>query len=247
MDRLRFSAIAHRRHVYCNPLGAAKVEQVLDLLDLAPGARALDVGCGKAELLVRLSERYGAGGVGVDLSPFFMAEAREKVRARVPGGGVELVEVDVAAYSAEPGSFDLGVNMGATWLQGGGLRGALAALGRLVRKGGLVLVADGYWKKEPRASDLEAFGMARDEIATHAENVAAGAAAGLEPHYAAVSSEDEWDHYEGLYWASVERYAKDHPEDPEVGEMVTRVRWMRDTYLSWRREAMGFGVYVFSR
>jgi SAM-dependent methyltransferase len=244
VDRFRFSAIAHRRHVYCNPLSVAKVEQIIDLLDLPAGARALDVGCGKAELLVRLAERYGACGVGVDLSPHFLADAREKIAARLPRGGVSIHETDVARFAAEPASFDLAINMGATWLQGGGFSGAVAALSGLARPGGLVLVADGYWKKEPYTWHLEAFGMKREEIRSHAENVAAAVAAGLTPLYAAVSSEDEWDHYEGMYWGSVERWAREHPEDPEVAEMLERIRMMRDSYLGWRREAMGFGIYL---
>lgn len=67
MNRLRFSTIAHRDQVFCSPLSSAKADQLVALLDLPKPARVLDVGCGKAELLLRIIARYGAVGVGVDL------------------------------------------------------------------------------------------------------------------------------------------------------------------------------------
>ena len=44
----KFSAIAHRDHDYCNPIAAAKVERLLDLLPLEESSRVLDLGCGRA-------------------------------------------------------------------------------------------------------------------------------------------------------------------------------------------------------
>lgn len=246
MDRLRFSAIAHRRLALCSPFSSATIDRVIEALELAPGARVLDLGCGKAELLVRIVERWGATGVGVDLSPHFLAEARDKVAARLPCGGVTLIEADVAAFTAEPGSFDLAINVGATWLQGG-YRGTLRALSGLVRPGGLLLVGDGYWRREPDPEQLAAFGATRDEHASHEGNVAAGVAEGSRLLYTAASSEADWDHYEGMYWGQVERYALERPDDPEIEEMLARARMMRDSYFAWRRDVMGFAVYLFQR
>ena len=50
MNRQKFSAIAHRDHDYCNPISAAKIERLLDLLPLDETSRVLDLGCGRAEL-----------------------------------------------------------------------------------------------------------------------------------------------------------------------------------------------------
>jgi len=59
------------------------------LLDLPRGARALDIACGKGELLVRLAERHATRGVGVDLSPYCIAIADTPALAaiRAPGAG----------------------------------------------------------------------------------------------------------------------------------------------------------------
>ena len=44
-------------------------------------ARVVDIACGKGEFLIRLVEAYGVRGVGVDLSPFFIADAARRLRA----------------------------------------------------------------------------------------------------------------------------------------------------------------------
>src|SRR5690242_9587324 len=41
MNPQKFSAIAHRDHDYCNPISAAKIERVLDLLPLDDTSRVL--------------------------------------------------------------------------------------------------------------------------------------------------------------------------------------------------------------
>ena len=58
VDREKLSAIAHRQHVYCNPFAPERIERIIELLRLAPDDRAVDFGCGKAELAIRLIERF---------------------------------------------------------------------------------------------------------------------------------------------------------------------------------------------
>ena len=62
-----------------------------------PGERVLDVGCGKGELARDLAERSGARVVGVDVSPRYLAFARE--RSAHPN--VEYVETDVLSWRPE--------------------------------------------------------------------------------------------------------------------------------------------------
>lgn len=38
MDPGKYYDITHRDHILCNPLSSAKVDEILGLLDLAPGA-----------------------------------------------------------------------------------------------------------------------------------------------------------------------------------------------------------------
>ena len=87
----------------------------------------------------------------------------------------------------------------------------------------------------------------REHHATHADNVAAGLDEGLLPLYAAVSSEDDWDHYEGLYARAIELYALAYPDDPDTPAMLARSRTWRDAYLRWGRDTLGFALYLFIR
>ena len=94
MERWKSFAITHQDHVICNPLSGSKLEEMLDVLALRPGARVLDIASGKAEVLVRLAETYGISGVGVDLSPFCVRDADAKARQRSVGDRLRFVEQD---------------------------------------------------------------------------------------------------------------------------------------------------------
>ena len=64
---------------------------------IAPGERVLDVGCGKGELARDLAERAGARVVGIDVSPRYLAFARE----RSVHANVEYVQADVLTWRPE--------------------------------------------------------------------------------------------------------------------------------------------------
>ena len=90
MDIWKFYDITHSEHVVCNPTSEEKLARLVELLRLRPDARVVDIACGKGEFLIRLAEAYGVRGLGVDLSPFFIAAAEKRLKARVSGGNVTL-------------------------------------------------------------------------------------------------------------------------------------------------------------
>lgn len=244
MDRWKYFDITHRDHIVCNPLSLEKLDELVSLLDLPDSARVLDIACGKAELLLRLVERYGVSGDGVDLSPYFVRDARARAIKRVPGAEPRFHEQDGRDYAAPPGSYDLALCLGASWTFGG-YRGTLQALAGFVRTGGLVVSGEPYWRREPAPEYLAAGGEAAASFGTHAGNVATAVELGLVPLYTLVSSEDDWDRYEGLQWRAAERYAATHPNDPDAHEIVDRQRSHRDRYLRWERDTLGWAVYLF--
>jgi ubiquinone/menaquinone biosynthesis C-methylase UbiE len=246
MDTIRFSTIAHREHVFCNPLDPEALDRLLAGLDLGPGARVLDVGCGKGEILVRLMERYGVDAVGVDTNGDFLAELRRRAARRATAGELALHEMDFAEFSYDPASFDLAMCVGATHACGGYIR-TLNALIRAATPGGLVLIGDGFWRREPDAEYLAVLGAARDEYTDHDGNVAAGTARGLIPLESITSSEADWDRYEDLYASEIERFARDHPDDPDREAMLKRIRRWRGAYQRWGRSTLGFGLYLFGK
>ena len=70
---------------------------------------------------------------------------------------------------------------------------------------------------------------------------------GLGPLYTLVSDSNDWDRYEGLQWNAAERYAVDHPDDPDVPSLMESMREQRDRYLRWGRDELGWAIYVFLR
>ena len=89
--------------------------------------------------------------------------------------------------------------------------------------------------------------MARTDFGTHDQNVEAGREYGLEAVYTLVSSQDDWDRYEGLQWYAGETWAGDHRDDPDVETVLKRVRASKTAYLKWGRETMGWAIYVFRK
>lgn len=87
---------------------AHETRWLLEEIGVAPGARALELGCGPEGALLLLAERVGPSGavVGLDRSPWSVALARGLVRERGLAN-VEVVEGDARATRLPRASFDL--------------------------------------------------------------------------------------------------------------------------------------------
>ena len=247
MDTWKFYDITHRGHVVCNPTSEEKLTRLVDLVQLPTAARVVDIACGKGEFLIRLVEAYGVRGVGVDLSPFFIADAERRLRARVPQAGITFTQMDGADFKPDkPHSLTLASCIGASWVFGGHAD-TLETLIRMVKPGGWVIVGEPYWLQEPSEDYLEASGVAREDFGSHFSNAEAGERRGLDLVHAIVSSNDDWDRYEGLQWYATAEYARTHPDDPDLVEVVERVEKAKATYLRWGRDTLGWAIYMFRR
>lgn len=247
MDRWKFYDITHRYHPVCNPMSSDKLDELIELFRLSPGARVADIACGKGEVLVRLAKRYGISGVGVDISPFCIADATKKHQERVPEAILEWVQMDGAKYQPNPPeSSDLAMCIGASWVFDGH-RATLRALKGMTVAGGLVLVGEPFWLKEPDDEYLAAEGHTRELCGTHHGNVAIGEEEGLIPLYTMVSSQDDWDRYETLQWYAAAEYAAANPDDPDLPELLGRVAASRESYLKWGRDTLGWALYLFRK
>jgi len=247
MDKWKFFNITHREHILCNPMNLEKFEQLITLLRLKPGAHVLEIAAGKGEFIIRLAERYQITGIGIDLSPYCIADTQKKYQARVPDAQLRFLEMNGAEYVPETSeSFDLVACIGASWIYGGH-RGTLKALYKMAARESWIVVGEPYWRQEPEGEYLEAIGEARNTYGTHYENVEAGQEYGLEAVYTLVSSQDDWDRYEGLQWYAAEAWASDHPDDPDVEAVLKRVRESKAAYLRWGRDTLGWAIYVFKK
>lgn len=244
-DPYRFTTLAHATHVFCNPVGEATLDRFVEGLSLPSAARVLDAGCGKGELLIRACSRWGARGVGVDVNPGFLAEARRRAAAR--DVTLELIESPVAEAGLVAESFDAVLCVGSTHVFAEQLPDALAAIRSLVKPGGAILFGHGHWMREPPPEYLASFGGTRDEMGTHEENLAVIAASGLVVEDFAPTTLAEWDAYEGVYSENIERFFAAHPDDPDREAFLTRSRAWRASYERWGRGTMGFGIFRLRR
>src|SRR4029079_15707774 len=246
MDPHKFSAIAHRDHDYCNPIEAAKIERVLDLLPLDESSRVLDLGCGRGELSLRIIERFGSTVVAIDNSSYMLDAARERAEWTGALGKLHLDDIDIRDLQRDPATFHLSVLLG-----GGGMPGGMAGICRQLktwtRSGGYILIGESYLRARPHAEYLALLGGPDSQFLDHRGNVQAGIEAGLVPMHATTASLDEWDEYEWKYSRAIERYLREQPDDPDAKAMRERSRRWRDAYLKWGRDVLGFAVYLFYR
>jgi len=232
------------------PVSDHKVDRLIRLLDLAEGSRVFDAGCGEGEFLVRVMEMTGAAGLGVDIDTGSITAARSKAATRLPPGAWEFREWDLQKETLEEGAFDVAICLGSTHAFGSGeaaYPNAIARLQRTVRPGGQILIGEGYWRQTPTPEYLELIGEPVGVYRDHAANVSFAEAQGLVPLYAAVSNEDEWDHFEWTHRMRIERESMLRAEDDELAANLRRSRAWRDGYLRWGRSTMGFGFYLFMK
>jgi len=247
MDIWKYYDITHREHVVCNPMNDEKLDRLVDLLRIPPGASVVDIACGKAEFMMRLALAYKARCVGVDASPFVIAEAKRRVASRAPAANIELLTMDGAAFRPDrPNSFAVASCLGASWIFKGHA-GTLTALIGLAEPGGWIVDGEPFWQRDPTAEYLELAGVSKDDFGTHASNVEEAEGMGLELVHTLVSSRDDWDKYEGLQWHAAAEYARTHPDDPDLPEITERVAKAKKAYLRWGRETLGWAIYVYRR
>ncbi|MEQ5838637.1 class I SAM-dependent methyltransferase [Paraburkholderia acidicola] len=248
-DPFRFSTIAHRNHHYLSPLSSGKARGLLRSLTSGLSAQdvVLDAGCGKAALLREALDMSPAHGVGVDINPRFLDEARCLFSDASPDDSrLTLLNCPLLEHSPPPpgyaaiicigsvhafGSFDECLRVSRDWLN----------------PGGRLLIADGYWKQPPSQAYLDVLGGTADEFVSHAENAQRARKHGYAVLRTATSSDDEWDEYEGEYCSAMMQYLASHPDDPDSAEFSLRMQRWHQAYLDWGRATLGFGYYLLAR
>jgi SAM-dependent methyltransferase len=227
VERAEASRIAHGDLRLWNPLSEEALDEAIELLDLPPGARVLDVACGRAEVLRRVAERYDVRPQGYDSDPALVESAP--------------AELGVEARDAPPdGPFELVVCIASSHALGG-FPAALDTLHELTVPGGQVLLGEGYWRRPPTDEYLEALGGATaDELADYGGLIRAAETAGLTPVYSSAASEADWDRYEWRVILNSERSGL-----PELRERAAGAR--KRLALPGGRETLGFALVVLRR
>jgi len=166
------------------------------------------------------------------------------------GRGFAFNITDVRETQLEKNSFELAVCMGSTHAFGQGERAypnALKKMGDLVKPSGLILIGEGYWKQPPDKEYLNFIGDPVGIYNSHEQNIQHAESLGFTPLYAAVSNQDEWDHFEWCFRMKAERQAIAEPDNEIANEKLQRVREWNQYYRKIGRATMGFGFYLYKK
>ena len=233
---------SHRIH---NPLTPGKLAALGAALRLPLGTRVLDLACGSGELLCTWARDHGFTGTGVDISSIFIDSARLRAKELSVEDKVRFVHGNASGYVArEP--VELAACVGATWI-GGGVAGTVELLRRSLGPGGIMLVGEPYWRKEPpdRETVEGSSGIARDEWAVGLGNLLGSfGELGLDVVEMVLADGDSWDRYEAAKWLNIRRWLDANPGDELYGEMRAELTAAPVRHARYRREYLGWGVFA---
>lgn len=206
------------------------VDAALAALPLPSGRRVLETGCGSGEILLHVLRMHEAAhGLGIDLDPDAVAEARRRVN-----GLPARFEVMDAVHVG--GRFDAVINVAASHVHGG-FPAALRALRRLAP---VALYGEGFWQRSPSDDFLAALGGATaDELSDLDGLHRAIRHAGFRIVHESFASVADWTRYEETLAENAERHGT-----AETAAYARRIRERRA--LPDSADTLGFALMVLS-
>ncbi len=240
---LRFHEIAEGDHVVLNPFSSSKIDLLGTICRPRPGQRHLDLACGKGELLCRWARDHETMGVGIDISPVFVAAARRRVAELGLGDVVEIVEAEAASHDPGPDPFDFVSCLGATWI-GGGLTGSLDLMRPRLVDDGTLLVGEPYWIDPPPPEARDQLGAPGHVFTDLVSTLDRFEASGFELVEMVLADPDDWDRYVASQWLTVADWLRDNPDDPEASALKEWSDQARRSHLVYGRRYLGWGVFV---
>ncbi|MEH1166033.1 class I SAM-dependent methyltransferase [Micromonospora sp. CPCC 205539] len=243
-DDLAASRYARMR--WNTPLSEEHAALLLRRLDVRPGARVLDLGCGWGELLLRAVAAGGVvgpvatRGVGVDTDAAALARGRQLATARSLNRHVAFVMGEAADWH-EPA--DRVLCVGATHAFGG-TAATLDALATLVRPGGRLLFGEAYWERPPTPGAEQIFGT---EVTALPGLIEAVRERGWRVLHVSTADQREWDDFESTWLAGRQEWLLRYPEDPRAAEVRAELDDRLRQYVEVYRGVLGLAYLVLGR
>jgi len=223
------------------PLSVEHAELLMDRLDVRPGARIADLGCGWGELLLRVVARTShVTGTGVDTDARALSRARRLAADRHLDGQVRFTEADVSGWNGTVGRV---LCVGASHALGG-TTAALDALAKVVPAGGRLLFGDGYWESAPSAAAVEMFG---EQVLPLAGLLEACRSADWRVIHMSVADQREWDDFESSFRAGRQEWLLAHAADPRAADVRGWLDARERQYIEVYRGVLGFAYLVLAR
>lgn len=197
------------------PLSDARANALVQALAVAPGGHIVDLGCGWAELLLRVVEAHpGTTGTGIDLDGGSLNRGVREASARGLYERVELVEADATQFEDRA---DVVLCVGVAEHLGRASR-ALHRVAEILEPGGVALFADRVWVAPAGAVARAGLG----DLPVLDGLLAMARAAGFRITSHDLSSEEAWAAYaEGWRAALAEATSPDPVFEAEVDAHVS--------------------------
>jgi SAM-dependent methyltransferase len=234
----------HRIH---NPFGGEKLATLGEALRLKTGTTFLDLASGSGEMLCQWARQHGISGTGVDISTDFVKAANERAVELGVTDRVTFQHGDAAGFvAAEP--VDVAACIGATWI-GDGVAGTIDLLSRSLRPGGMVLVGEPFWRKDPpdQATIEGCHATSRDDYRDLPGLVAFFAEYGWDLVEMVLADEDSWDRYVAAQWLNTRTWLDANPDDELAGDMRAELDDAPLRHVLYQRPYLGWGVFALMR
>lgn len=244
MDIPRIFTISESEHRIHNPFTAEKYATLGHALRMKPGTRILDLGSGSGEMLCTWARDYGVTGTGVDISPLFTTQAKQRAEELGVSEYVHFIHNDAAGYIDEE-KYDVAACIGATWIAGG-VAGTIDLLAKSLKPGGIILIGEPYWRQIP-ATEAIAHACGVSSVADfHSLSglVAFFDQLGYDVVEMVLADQQGWDRYEAAKWMTMRRWLEENPDDEFAQEVRTELTVAPKRHVTWTREYFGWGVFA---
>lgn len=210
----------YRDLTFMAPLSEERASKLCEFVARNVRGTVVDVGCGWAELLIRVLEREpNAKGLGIDLNADAVAHARALARERGIGDRLSLIAGDVKVHLPEAADAVLCVGSSQIWGPPVkaklplAYRSTLSALRALLKPGCPAVYGEGIWAATPTLEAIEPLAGRTDEFVFLPDLLDIVRDSGFVVMRAHQATLDEWDEFESGYAARYARWLAEHPEE----------------------------------
>jgi SAM-dependent methyltransferase len=244
MDIPRIFNITESAHRIHNPLTPEKLATLGAALRLEQGARVLDLGSGSGEMLCTWARDHGIVGIGIDMSQLYTEQAKLRAAELGVTDRVTFIHGDAAGYVSDE-KVGVAACVGATWIAGG-VAGTIELLAKSLRRGGIILIGEPYWRLAPPTEDVAKGCLARSvsDFLTLPSLLESFDHLDLDVVEMILADQDGWDRYEAAKWLTMRRWLESNRDDELAKDVRARLTSEPTRYAAYTREYLGWGVFA---
>jgi hypothetical protein len=128
-----------------------------------------------------------------------------------------------------------------------GVAGTVELLRRSLSPGGIMLVGEPYWRREPpdQATLEGCYGTGKEDWLPLPELIESFGLLGCDVVEMVLADQDSWDRYAAASWLNIRRWLDANPHDELTDDIRAELASSPARYARYRREYLGWGVFAF--